>query len=768
MALGRSRGGVTRERLLVVSNRLPLTARRVSGRWRSERSAGGLVAAMAPLMRRLDGLWLGWPGEITGDARRGRDALIRRWEEEHRYVAVDLPARVSRAFYEGYANDTLWPLLHGFVSRVVLQPEAWHAYVDASERFAAAVLERHRRGDLVWVHDYQLLLVPELIRREARDARIGFFLHIPFPASEAFRILPQRDRVLRGMLGADEIAFQTHGHLHEFRRALLQVLGLESRMDRVEVDGRTVRLEALPIGIASDEWERLAGDDASVARRVDELRGRHAGRRLLVAVDRLDYTKGLPERLRTFRRLLRGSPDLRGRVTLIQVAVPSRERVPAYADLRREVSELVGEVNGEFGTPEWQPVVYLHRAVPRPELAALYAAADVGWVGPLRDGMNLVAKEYVACQKGRAGVLVLSEFAGAAQELGEALRINPYDEEGTAEVILRALELPAVEREERMRALLERVRRNDAATWGARFLDGLRAATGGTGRAPPRPSRHIDPGAAGAALAAASRRLLLIDYDGTLVPIAPRPRDATPSRQVRALLASLAALPATTLMVISGRQRSEIEPWLGDLEGLWLAVEHGALIREPGRAWTPLRPGADVGWKSRVRPVLEHFAASAPGSFVEEKEYALGWHYRLADPEFGAWLASEMVNTLDHLLAGTELAVLHGSKVVEVRFAWANKGEVASFLRGRSRRAGFVLAIGDDRTDEDLFERLPRHAWTVRVGSGPTRARFRLGGPAEVVGLLELLVASAGPSASPGDAGEPPTGPSEAVPARRG
>ena len=510
-----------KQRLLVVSNRLPLTAKRVSGRWRGERSSGGLVAAMAPLMAQNDGLWLGWPGDALPGEPEGRERLMREWEQEHGYVAVEIPPKVSRSFYEGYANDTLWPLLHGFPTRVVFAPESWAAYRDANQRFAAAVLARTRKGDLIWAHDYQLLLVPQMIRQRAADARIGFFLHIPFPSSEVFRILPEREELLRGLLGADSIAFQTHGHLHNFRRSLLQVLGLESQMDSVQVNGRTVHLSALPIGIQSDEWEELNRADRKVARRRAELIDRHHGRKLIISVDRLDYTKGIPERLRTFRRLLRSAPAWRGKVTLVQVAVPSRERVPAYVDLRSEVSELVGEVNGDFGTPEWQPVVYLRRAVNKQELAALYSAADVAWVGPLRDGMNLVAKEYVACQHEGDGALVLSEFAGAAHELGEALRINPFDEVGTADVIVRALEMPVDERAERMAALHDRVHRNDAVAWAERFIDGLQSATASTRQTMRKDRPAPDTEAMLAAYAKAERRLVLLDYDGTLVDIKP-------------------------------------------------------------------------------------------------------------------------------------------------------------------------------------------------------------------------------------------------------
>jgi trehalose 6-phosphate synthase/phosphatase len=729
-----------KQRLLVVSNRLPLTAKRVSGRWRGERSAGGLVAAMAPLMERSDGLWLGWPGDALPGEPEGRAKLMREWEEQHGYVAVEIPPKVSRSFYEGYANNTLWPLLHGFPTRVVFAPESWAAYRDANERFADAVVKRLQPGDLVWAHDYQLLLVPGLIRKRVAEARIGFFLHIPFPASEVFRILPEREELLRGMLGADSIAFQTHGHLHNFRRSLLQVLGLESEMDRVQVDGRTVHLSALPIGIQSDEWKALIRSDTKVARRRAELNERHRGRKLIISVDRLDYTKGIPERLRTFRRLLKSSPAWRGKVTLVQIAVPSRERVPAYAELRSEVSELVGEVNGDFGTPEWQPVVYIRRSVNKQELAALYSAADVAWVGPLRDGMNLVAKEYVACQHEGDGILVLSEFAGAAQELGEALRINPFDEVGTADVILRALEMDAESRAERMAALHERVHRNDAVVWAERFIESLRNATESTRQTmrKERPAPDLD--ALHSAFTEAARRLLLLDYDGTLMDIKPRPQDAAPTPALIRLLKDLAALPDTTTAIVSGRSQSDIERWFGDIPDLGLAVEHGAMMRAPhASGWEMLRGGMDLTWKERVRPLLEQFAASAPGSLVEDKEYALAWHYRLVDAEFGTWLANELVSTLENLLAGTELAVIHGNKVVEVRYAWANKGEVAAHLAAGYRRKSFVLAIGDDRTDEDLFGRLPRSAWTIRVGTGSTSARFRVAGPRDVKRLLRRL-----------------------------
>ena len=727
------------DRLVVVSNRLPLTVRRTAGRWHGERSSGGLVAALAPVMERVGGLWIGWPGEAPAGDPEGHAEVLRAWERDHQFASVDIPAGIGRAFYEGFSNNTMWPLLHGFPSRVAFDPESFHAYRDANGRFAAAVLERLQPDDLVWVHDYQLMLVPGLLREARPQARVGFFLHVPFPAPEVFKILPQREEVLKGLLGADVIGFQTHEHLGAFRRTLLQVLGIESRMDRVEVDGRTVVLEARPIGIVPGTWDRLVTREPAVARRIRDIRARHAGRHLVLAVDRLDYTKGIPERLRAFRRFLTSRPEWRGKVILIQVAVPSRERIPRYIALRREVNELVGEINGEIGTAEWNPVIYLRRSIAQTELAALYVAADVGWVGSLRDGMNLVAKEYVACQQDRAGVLLLSEFAGAAGEMGEALRVNPYDEPGSADALERALTMPEDERAERQAALLARVRRNTAIAWAERSVADIatiskdRIAEPEIVHEPPLAALRRD-------FEAAATRALYVDYDGTLVPFAARPADAVPGADVLPIISALADRPNTKVVIVSGRPAADLERWFGRLTGIWLAAEHGALTRAPGSSeWLPLRPVANVDWKERVRPVLDYFLDQAPGSTVEEKEYSLAWHFRLVEPEFGDWLANEIAAALEQQLVGTELAVLRGSKVIEVRFAWANKGEAVTHIRSQGEPPAFELAIGDDRTDEDMFERLPDDAYTIHVGPGATRARYRIPGPRATLPLLAAI-----------------------------
>jgi trehalose 6-phosphate synthase/phosphatase len=409
-----------------------------------------------------------------------------------------------------------------------------------------------------------------------------------------------------------------------------------------------------------------------------------------------------------------------------------------YNRLRHDVDKLVGRINGEFSTPDWTPIVYIRRGIPRAELVALYAAADLAWVTPLRDGLNLVAKEYVACQRNGAGALVLSEFAGAAAEMGEAFLVNPYDEERTAGAIARALNLPEAERRERMSALHRRVERSNVFDWGRRFVENLREASESrTEHFAEKPDELPVERIVEGYRAARSRRLML-DYDGTLVGYAARPQDAVPPADLAPLLARLASNPANVVALISGRTRADLERWFGSIEGLWLAAEHGAIMRSPRTLeWEMYRANYSDEWKSQIAPVLEHFVNRTPGSLIEEKEFSLVWHYRMSDPVFGEWLANELVATLEGMLSETELRAFRGNKSVEVKLLWANKGEVLARLARADHDPTFCLAAGDDRTDEDLFAQLPEDAWTIHVGTTRTRARFYVHGHTDMRSLLQ-------------------------------
>ncbi len=688
---------------------------------------------MDPILKRAGGVWIGWSGTPEEPPREALDLL----RQEQSCIAVDLPANILEKFYEGYANQALWPLFHSFTSRLQFDPESWEAYIEANRRFCAAVVQEFQPGDRIWVHDYHLMLLPSLLREQLPDASIGFFLHIPFPDSDVFAILPRGEELLAGLLGADLIAFHTHLHLQHFRLSLRRLLGTESTVDRLETFEREVRLAALPIGIAPDDFLGCL-DRPETQEQLQKLRAQYSGRQLIAAVDRLDYTKGLPHRLRTFRRLLSKYPEFLEKIVLMQVAVPSRENIESYQTLRSEVHELISEINGDFGTPDWVPVVYIHRGISRPELVAVYQFAPVGWVAPLRDGMNLVAKEYVACHPEGGGVLVLSSFAGAAAEMGEALLVNPFDEERTAAAIARALTMSDEEKRDRMSALHERVLRNNVFAWGDRFLSLLdEAATERRERTPDAPQPLPLPVLIDAYRQAA-QRLLLLDYDGTLVPLAARPQEAVPSDQLRQLLTQLTSDANNHVLVISGRRTADLERWLGSVPRLGLASEHSARWRLPGSdIWQG--HAADSEWKNSVRPILQHFVDRIPGSFVEEKEFALVWHYRTAEAEFGEWLATELVAMLEGMLAETELRAYRGKKIVEVKPLWANKGSLVSDLLLQYADVGFILGVGDDRTDEDLFAHLPADAWSIHVGGGPSQARYRLKDTFRVRQLLDQL-----------------------------
>ena len=738
-------------RLIVVSNRLPLTLRKTEAGWVTERSSGGLATAMNPLLRKSGGDWIGWAGNGAEDDDKARRAILRKWEETDGCIAIELPAEIATRFYEGYANQTLWPVFHNFPSQLKFDAEDWEAYVEANRIFCKAVVDHHQPGDQVWVHDYHLMLLPQMLRRELPDAAIGFFLHVPFPSAEIFPILPRREELLQGLLGADLVAFQTHAHLQQFRSALLRVLGVESKINEVPIGARIVRLEALPIGIAPEEYTGLLANDEATARYYDEWVERYKGQKVLLAVDRLDYTKGVPERLRAYSRLFKSFPELKEKVILIQIAVPSREGIETYQELRTTVNQLVGELNGKLGTPDWTPVVYINRAIERAELVALYKLADVCWVGPLRDGMNLVAKEYVACKGDGEGVLVLSEFAGAAAEMGEAIMINPFDDERTASSIERALTLDERERPVRMRALHNRVLHNNVFAWGDRFLTSLQEAVSVRGRFSDTQPRRLRQDDIAEAYREAHRRLLLIDYDGTLVPFANYPERAAPPPGLLLLLSALAADPNNCVALISGRQSENLDRWFGAIEGMWLVAEHGAEVKPPGSSsWELLRAQAPTEWKSNVMPILEHFVDRTPGSFIEEKKYSVVSHYRMAEPEFSEWLANELVAMLEAMLAETELRAFRGEKIVEVRPISINKGEALECLLDAQPDPDFLFAAGDDRTDEDLFERIRGEAWTVHVGAGPTHAAFAVPDFQSVRRLLEMFVAAGSHTEAPG------------------
>ncbi len=750
-------------RLLILSNRLPVTVKAEGSGVAVERSSGGLATGMRGPHERQGGLWIGWPGALDGLSGEAR-AEVDRQLGELRLVGVPLSPAEIAGYYEGYSNTVLWPLFHYAIARLPQAVHDFESYEAVNARFAEAVASRYQPGDLVWVHDYQLMLVPRMLRERIPEARIGFFLHIPFPSSEIFRLVPQREQLLDGLLGADLVGFHTASYVRHFASSVLRLLGAPTDVDRIRWNDREVRLGVFPMGIDAATLSALASSP-EVKALVDAHRA--GGERLLVGIDRLDYTKGIPRRLLAFEALLRHHPELRARVRLVQVAVPSRENVEAYRELRDEVDAAVGRIHGEFATPSWSPIHYLYRNLSQDEIVALYRTADVVLVTPLRDGMNLVAKEFVASRPDEDGVLVLSEFAGVAAELSEALVVNPYDVERTSEVLFRALTMPPEERHTRMAILRQRVMTYDVHWWARAFVARLESVDG-TPAASPGLSTSAEVRAAVDRARAAPHLALLIDYDGTLVPFAPTPDLAAPDADLLALLRRLAARAGTEVHIVSGRKRSTLERWLGSLP-VGLHAEHSFWTRPPGGAWTAAEIPISE-WREPVLAILRDFAERTPGSLIEEKTAGFAWHFRTADPEYGAAQAKELALHLATLLSNVPAEILPGDMVLEVRPHGVHKGRAVVQVLAHSAPGTLILAMGDDRTDEDLFAALPDGSVAVHVGASASRAPIRIRDVSAARALLARIAedrpapAAGGSEASPRSRMAAPQGASPSSP----
>jgi trehalose 6-phosphate synthase len=448
---------------VVAANRLPVRWDEQEEEWHS--SPGGLVSALRPILQEREGTWVGWTGQPDQELAPFEHDSI----EQH---PVALSAGDIENYYHGFCNATIWPLYHNAIRTPEYHRHWWRPYETVNRRFAEEIVEAVEPDGTVWIHDYHLQLVPFFIREECPDARIGFFLHIPFPPIELFGYLPWRREVLRGLLGADVVAFQTKQGVDNFTEAAARFLGARPVTDGLEHDGRFVRLQWSPIAVDTGAFERLARS-SEVQAHADSIHERMGGRHILLGVDRLDYTKGIASRLKALETFFERYPGTASRCAVLQIAVPTRESVTDYVDMRDDVERLVGRINGRFGRPGYTPITYSYRGLPAEELVACYRAADVMMVTPFCDGMNLVAKEYVASRYDDTGVLVLSEFAGAAAELREALLINPSDLDWLAQSLDHAIGMPQAERSRRMAALRAQVLEYDVFAWSARCIEAL-------------------------------------------------------------------------------------------------------------------------------------------------------------------------------------------------------------------------------------------------------------------------------------------------------
>ena len=731
-------------RLVIVSNRLPFTVQEKEGKIEFEQSSGGLVTGISAYLDHLKTLntmeyvWIGWSGGSVKE--RHYDEVRKRAFSEYNSYPIFISERSMENFYYGFCNKTIWPLFHCFPTYAVYDEDFWDYYKKVNEIFCKSIIEILREDDILWIHDYHLMLLPKLIREIYTDLPIGFFLHIPFPPFEIYHLLPKkwRTEILECILMANLVGFHTNDYAQNFLRCVLRLLGLGHDLGNISFSNRTVKVDAFPMGIYYRKFFETA-NSAKVQKEKENIKKIFKSAKIVLSVDRLDYTKGIINRLQGFELFLEKNPQWHGKIVLLLIVVPSRTGVESYQRMKNKIDELVGKINGKFGSIEWLPIYYQYKHLSYENLVSLYAASGIALVTPLRDGMNLIAKEYIATRTDKTGVLILSEMAGAVKELAEAIIVNPNHKEEIAQALKEALEMSVEEQKMRNDIMQKRLSNYDVVHWADDFINELMKLK----------EQRIN--FARKLLSSSEKiriikefkntnsKLILLDYDGTLVSFKDHPEKASPDENIIKILRILSETKGTDVVLISGRDRNTLQNWFGDIN-ISLVAEHGFWIKEKGGDWQLIKP-LTADWKPKLLSFLKLYTDRLPGSFIEEKEFSLAWHYRKADPELSSIRVKELMDDLISLTANIDVQILQGNKVIEIRSLGINKGTAAAYFISKNKY-DFVLAIGDDLTDEDIFKILPENAYSIKVGFLQTVAKFVIKDYDEVRKLIESLVLS--------------------------
>jgi trehalose 6-phosphate synthase/phosphatase len=723
-------------RWVIVSNRLPVS---IDSKTRKiVQGSGGLVTALSNVKSKKETVWIGTlPGKT-------QEQILPRGLE-----VVNVEPDIYDRFYNGMSNDVLWPLFHYERQFVKFERRNWLAYIEVNRRFAEKILEIAKPDDLIWIHDFHLFMVPKFVKEKKRNLRIGFFLHIPFPSSEVFKELPVRKEILDGLIKADLIGFHDYSYLNHFCRSLSNTLGLDSSLLFVQTRNHRAQLGVFPVSIDAQKFQRKSNSPPVLKLAQDYAK--RIPRSLVLGVDRLDYIKGIDLKLLAFAEALRRNPEFIGKLSLLQVAVPSREDVEEYQNLKQQVEQLVGKINGEFGKPGYIPVHYMFKSISFGELVALYRRSQALFISSKRDGMNLVSLEFIASQPEEdPGVVLLSEFTGAIGTLSNVLSINPWDIDRTAEKIIEAVTMPVRQRIALQKPMMEYLQNYSATAWAESFLNRLERSY-----IPDvhiieeiKPSQKTNKGMKSLYKACKGAQVLVfLDYDGTLVPIQSHPDKAILTKDMKDVIRSLASDPSLEVIVVSGRDMNFLTKQLKGSR-VSLAGEHGASYWNIRSREKISLVRSDVrSWYYMAKRIMSDYASRVPHSFVEEKEYALSWHYRNSPSDFAGYQSRKLAEELGVGLSKYPVTILQGKKVIEARAIEANKG---SFVRWYAENQWqiygdkkTIIALGDDATDEDMFTNLGENGISIRVGNGETKANYRLKKQEEVIELLKSIAKAA-------------------------
>ncbi len=718
---------------IIVSNRLPVKVLRKDNELHFTPSEGGLATGLSTVFKSGNSRWIGWPGLYTENDQENK--VITKKLEKESMLPVFLSEDEIKDYYEGFSNGTLWPNFHYFTEFAIYEQPLWESYVTVNQKFAKEVIKIAEPGDTVWVHDYQLLLVPELLRRKLPNISIGFFQHIPFPSYEIFRLLPWRKEIMMGMLGSDLIGFHTYDDMRHFLSSVSRIAGISASHGHLELKGRRVIVDSFPMGIDYEKYASIAQSTATKDK-ITMFRASLGSQKLMLSIDRLDYSKGITQRLHAFEMFLEKFPEYRQKVSILMIVVPSRDQVEKYKELKEEIDETVGRINSSYGRISWTPIHYYYRSFALDSLSAFYCLADVALVTPMRDGMNLVCKEFIASKIDKKGVLILSEMAGASKELSDSLLINPNDINAIVEAMHKALTMPVSEQVKRNTIMQRSLKRYTIHHWVALFMERLKDV-----KALQRSmtTKQLDLETVAQIrekYRSANRRLIFLDYDGTLSPFRPDPSLAKPEIRLRKVLKNLSEDVRNRVVIISGRDRSSLEKWLGEFK-VDLISEHGVWLKEYGKNWETIAKLRN-DWKDEMRHVMELYVDRTPASFIEEKDYSLVWHFRKVETGLGDLRSRELASHLKYLSANNGLQVLEDDMVVEVKNIEVNKGRAVT-LWLEKYSADFKMAIGDDSTDEDTFDVMPDDAITIKVGLGNSAAKYSIQSSSDVMTFLQKI-----------------------------
>ncbi|GAV63011.1 Glyco_transf_20 domain-containing protein/Trehalose_PPase domain-containing protein [Cephalotus follicularis] len=782
-----------RKKIIIVSNFLPLNAQKdtKSGRWCFNLDEDALLLHLKDgFSSDTDVVYVGSLKVDVGASEQ--EEVSQKLLDEFNCVPTFLPPELHGKFYHGFCKQYLWPLFHYMLPFSSDQGNQfdrslWQAYVSANKIFADKVMEViNPEDDYVWVHDYHLMVLPTFLRKHFYRVKLGFFLHSPFPSSEIYRTLPIRDEILKALLNADLIGFHTFDYARHFLSCCSRMLGLdyESKRGYIGLDyfGRTVNIKILPVGIHMGRLE-CALNHPSSSIKIQEIREQFKGKKLILGVDDMDIFKGISLKLLAIEQLLEQHQELRGKLTLVQIVNPARSTGKDVQEAKRETYRTTKRINDTFGFPGYEPVILIDRPVPLYEKTAYYALAECCIVNAVRDGMNLTPYKYIVCRQGtpkmdealeiatgspRTSALVVSEFIGCSPSLSGAIRVNPWDIDAVADAVTLAITMPDIEKQLRHEKHYRYVSSHDVAYWARSFVHDLERACNdhytkrcwgiGFGLSfrilSLSPSfRKLSIDHIVSAYKKTCRRAIFLDYDGTVVPHASIIK--SPSPEVISVLNNLCSDPMNTVFIVSGRGKSSLSDWFARCENLGIAAEHGYFIRWRRTSnWETSSLVADCDWKRIAEPVMKSYTEATDGSYIETKESALVWHHQDADPDFGSCQAKELLDHLENVLTNEPVVVKRGQHIVEVKPQGVTKGLVAekvllTMIRG-TKPPDFVMCIGDDRSDEDMFESIlktgyssslpnPPEIFACTVGQKPSKAKYYLDDTTDVLMLLQGL-----------------------------